>query len=748
MTVARKDLIAIMAAMAMTPAVVAQENVSDRVYLEADVLIDNQEEGIMTAEGNVVARYGQRQLTADRVIYNLETQQVHAVGNVRIIDPDGTVRVADEIEVDGSLDDGVAANFAAQLPQNAVVVARTASREGDGTNSLEYAIYTACPICEEEGTEPTWSLRARRAVQNTETQMITYEGAVFELFGVPVLYLPYFAHPDPSTDRRSGFLTPTPELSSKLGFVYQQPYYWAISPSSDLTITPKLHTNVNSALDLEYRRRFYSGRLNVSGSMAYDFEFNSNGERQFFDTAGDVVEDPSSYTGVLIPSEEKFRGHIFAEGDFEISDVWSWGFSIEEVSDDLYLRRYDISDWNTPRGIVDSNPQRLINQLYFVGQSENFYADVMSFHTQGLLRTDDDGDFARVTPSIYANQILDFGDRGLTSLEAGMAILDRSGGNDTRRFTASADWQNSYISPGGLVLEPLLRVRGDYFDYSVQGTNLVPAYEESETRGYGLAAATLRWPLVRHSGTSRIIVEPIMTLAYSDATVANSLIPNEDSTKFELDHAVLFDADPFTQQDLVETGARVAAGVRTAYSMNNGFTFRSTFGRRWRDEADPYFSYASNLSGTQSDYLVGGAIEFGNIFDLATNLRLDDDFEVQRVETSASVDWGRFSGRIAYFNVSDNISMELIPEARQAINLNARIELTDSVTFLYRINRNLETDLNQQHAFAFRWSDECSFFQIGYEQREINDRGVGNSESITFGFGFNTLGRVTSGNFD
>ncbi|HBH89550.1 MAG TPA: LPS-assembly protein LptD, partial [Hyphomonadaceae bacterium] len=157
----RNDLLAIMAMMAFTPAVVAQDFSSDRVYLEADVLIDNQDEGIMIAEGNVVARYADRQLTADRVIYNLQEQKVHAIGNVRIVDPDGTVRVAEELEVDGSLSDGVAANFAAQLPQNAVVVARTAARDDSGSNSLEYAIYTACPICEEEGSQPTWSLRAR-----------------------------------------------------------------------------------------------------------------------------------------------------------------------------------------------------------------------------------------------------------------------------------------------------------------------------------------------------------------------------------------------------------------------------------------------------------------------------------------------------------------------------------------------------------------------------------------------------------
>ena len=52
----RNDLLAIMAMMAFTPAVVAQDFSSDRVYLEADVLIDNQDEPKGTRVFGPVAR--------------------------------------------------------------------------------------------------------------------------------------------------------------------------------------------------------------------------------------------------------------------------------------------------------------------------------------------------------------------------------------------------------------------------------------------------------------------------------------------------------------------------------------------------------------------------------------------------------------------------------------------------------------------------------------------------------------------
>lgn len=737
-------------AMALTPAVVAQVAEAPKVYLEADVLIDDQKNGVMIAEGDVVARYEGRELSADKVIYNLTTKKVRAIGNVRIMDPDGTVRNAEEIEVDEKLSDGVATQFAAQLPEGAVVVARSVTREENGTNRLDNAIYTACPICEEEGSTPTWTLRARRAVQNAETKMITYEGAILEIKGVPVLYLPYFAHPDPTSGRRSGLLMPTPELSSKLGFVYEQPYYWSISPSQDLTITPKLYSNVNSALDLNYRRRFYSGAVRADISLAYDYLFDSNGDRQFLDSQGNIVRDPSTYTGALTPSESEMRGHIFAEGLFDIDEVWKWGFGIESASDDLYIRRYNISDQNTRRGLLDTESQRMLNQLFVTGQTANFYADLAAYSVQGLKLGDDDDQFAKVVPMGFAEQVFDFGSNGVATAQASVAVLDRSEGFDSRRISSSLDWKNSYISPGGLILEPLARIRGDYYDFSFDtNATATPVPDETQTRGTAMAAATLRYPMIRRSGNMSIIVEPIATIAHSESNVDNIDIISEDSVFFQYDLPVLFKADPFTQYDLIEQGSRMAAGVRTTASFDNGIRVRGTLGRRWRSEADPAFSIGTNLDGTQSDYLVGGGFDMGQKLSIDTGFRIDNDGDILSVETTGSIQWWRFDTKATYFRFDEEISFNPLSKVTtEGISLNSKIKLTDSIQLLYLLNRNLTRKLNQSQQVALQWQDDCSFFRIGWQQSEVNDRGVGDSDSITFEFGFKTLGYITNSDFD
>ena len=217
----------------------AAEAADERVVLEADTVYELSGENSIVAEGNVEALYQGRTLRADRIVYNRTSEKVRAIGNVIIIDAEGSQQFADEMEVGSNLSDGYAIGFSARLAEGASVTANSAIRQPDGINSLDQVVYTSCEVCAEDRT-PTWTIRARRAVLDQESQMISYRDAVVEVAGIPVFYLPYLAHPDPSSDRRSGFLVPDAGISSKIGPFYKQPYYWAISESSDLTIAPLL----------------------------------------------------------------------------------------------------------------------------------------------------------------------------------------------------------------------------------------------------------------------------------------------------------------------------------------------------------------------------------------------------------------------------------------------------------------------------------------------------------------------------
>lgn len=698
----------------------SQSESAQPVVLEADYVYENTNDNTIIAEGNVEALYEGRILRADRLIYDKATDKVRASGNVVIIDTDGSQQFADEVQVNSDLTDGYAIGFSARLTDGASVVSNAAIRQNTGINALEQVIYTACPVCEEDKT-PTWSIRARRAVLDQETQMISYRDAVFELMGIPVFYFPYLAHPDPSSDRRSGLLIPSLGNSSKLGWFYQQPYYWAISDYSDLTISPMLSENVNPLLELDYRKQFYSGALRINTSFTNEQDFDSDGEKF---------------------GEEKFRGHVYANGRFAISPGWQWGFGIEHQSDDLYDRRYDIDGQNDRRGLYVSQPRRLLNQLFLVGQGDSYYTDVSLLKFQGLRENDDDGELPTATPIFYGERYWDLGKYGYAAVNASSAILSRDAGADSRRISVGADWSDLNILPGGFTFEPFAEVRADYYalDEDVSG-------EANASRMLGNTGVRVAYPLVRPGKTVDLMIEPKIMAAIGFSNINDPAIPNEDSLLYEADESVLFEANSFGAFDLYEGDSKLAAGITARALWKNGVDISTTVGRRWRSRPDASFNTASNLEGTSSDWITSVTADFGSMLRIDTRARFDEDaFELNRIDAKLTTSYKRLQAVAQYYKIDESISPSGNPD--EGIFYRGSIRVTDQYSLIFGQLRDISENLNAQNQVGVAFEDECTRLELVYNRSELNDRTLGPEESIQIRFTLKSIGSFGSNEFD
>jgi LPS-assembly protein len=709
---------------------------SDQVLLRADMITDDVKNLVTTAEGNVEVRVGQRMLRADRLVYDQNKQTMRAQGNVQIVDENGGVQFADEIEADEDFRNGFATRFSTRLGGNAIATASSAVRTDGTRNALEQVVYTGCPICEENGNEPTWSLRSRRAVQNTETQMITYQDAVLEIKGVPVLYLPYFAHPDPSSKRRSGFMVPDIGNDSRLGAFYEQPYYWAISPHQDVTIAPMFTSNVNPLIKIDYRKRFFSGYVAAETSFTFEKDFNNDGKF----------------------GEEEWRGHIYGVGRFNINQDWQWGFGVERQTDDLYDQRYDIDGEDDLRGLFASQPRQLLSQVFTTGQQEDFYFEGGAFLFQGLREGDIDEQFPKVVPSIFAQKVFDLGKNGQIATDFSAVALFREAAEtlpnndpalgtldtlDAARATASADWGSQYIVGPGLVVEPFAMGRGDFYRVD----NGSGAGSQDISRLLGLAGVQVSYPFIRRGDSVDIIVEPVAMIAYGNKSANNNDLPNEDSLVFEADESNLFKPNPNSNYDLWEGGGRAALGVSATARIGKDVELSTLFGKRFREDADPAFNQVSNLSGTESDYVASVKAEFGSALRTGARLRLDENFNVNRLDLDTNVNWWRLSGSARYFRVDkDNPTTPGVTEQDEGLIWRGNLKVTDRWSAVVAQQRNLVLKENIGLSIGIGYQDECSYFLLAYERSGGRDRTLGPSEGIRFTFALTGLGGASSDN--
>ncbi len=712
---------------------VAQEQVEtgQTVSVRSERLIEDRENQQVIYEGDVEARFDDRILRADRVIYDLKNEIVRAQGNVEIVDADGGVRFADEIQVDEQFENGFALNFSTRMKEGGIATASSAVREEGRLNALEQMSYTACSICAESEGTPTWAIRAKRAVQNQETQMLSYQHAVVEIKGVPVFYVPYLAHPDPSAGRRSGFLPPTPGASSTLGLKYKQPYYWAISPYQELTIAPTVYQRVNPVIEVNHRKRFWSGFVDTDFSFTYDKDFDSDGEP-------------------LPLAEDTWRSHLFGKGVFQISPDWKWGYGLELQSDSLYDLKYDISDVNEVRGLYSSPARQLLSQFYTQGQTENFYAELGLLRFQSLRTRAIPAEVPLVLPTLFAEKYFDLGDLGQLSLAGSSAVIDRDIGVSSARVTADVNWRDRNILGPGLVLEPFAELRADAYDIK-DTTDQVE--EKTRSRVLGLAGAQLSWPLQNRVGAFDVIIEPTVMAAWGTEGANNDGIPNEDALAFESDATTLFKPNGASNYDLWEGGTRYSAGLSATANWGRNNSITGIFGRRWREAADPRFEISSNLNGTDSDYVAASGLTLGRTFSVDTRLRLDDEgFDLKRVDARATVDYWRVSASTQYFRLADDLVSAAIRSdtlrTGEGAVFQGRFDMTDNWSVIAGFDRNLEESFNVRQSYGIAYEDDCSYFELTYERNQLNDASLEPSESINFRFSLKSLGEAGSSNFD
>ncbi|MDP1632023.1 MAG: LPS assembly protein LptD [Caulobacter sp.] len=694
-------------------------------YLESDLLIQDDDNQVITARGEVEIRYRGRTLRAGEVIYNIATGVITARDSVVIIDPTGGVSFADTMILDEELRAGVAKGFSARLEGNIKIAAASAVRRGDMVNELDRAIYTPCEICAADPAKPpTWSIRADKVVQDREKRIIYYRNAVIDMFGVPIFYAPVFWHPDPSAERASGLLPPKILGSERRGLSYEQPYAWIISPSEDLVISPQINTRVNPFLNLQWRRRFQSGEVSARFGYTYEHDLNSEGDR----------------IGKLTS-----RSFVLANGAFEIDEKWRWGFAAERASEDLIFDKYDVGDIEARRGLIASDDKRLTSQIFAVRQDARSYFSIAALSVQGLRPGDNDRTFPTVAPLIegawepegpvLGGRLRLSGSAVALTREQSQLVATQPGA-DSRRATLGMDWRRTATFANGLRLSPFVQARADAYSLS----DLPPpnaGQSDTVTRAMGVVGMDVSYPLFRRDGDRTIVLEPLVQIALSPETRRDALIPNEDSVVLEFDESNLMRADKFPGFDLYEGGQRLNVGGRATVLYDDGRGASLLVGRSFRAEPDVQFPARTGLQTRSSDWVVAAEGTPATGITFFTRARFDaSNWDVRRMEAGVDVDFDRARGFVRYLRDSQDLTN--VP--REDIDFAGEVMIAGNWGVTFAGVRDVENDVWRRQEIGGVYRDDCLDLAVVWVHEETYNRSLGPSDSVVLRLTLATLG--------
>ncbi len=759
----------------------------DAIYIEADSTVRTGD--VITADSTgadrVLARFRDATLRAGTVSYDLGLGIASADRQVEFSDPAGNVVFASHLELDADLRAGAAVDFATRFSNGASLMAATAVRRSENVNQLNYALFTPCPICDAEGNArvPSIAIQAETVVQDEDLRAVLYRNAVFRVGGVPVFYLPAFAHPDPTVERASGFLVPTPSYDEGRGMSLEIPYLRVVSPSEDWLISPQLNTDVAPLLNLQWRRRFVDGMVVARGGYTYDRSFGD------FDLDGDGDAESNVKYG-----DRTSRSYFLGHGRFDPQGPWRWGFTIERVSDKTLFDRYDIRDPYQDNGLYYGDQRRLISQLYAERQAARSYLSIAAFGLQSLRVTrfdavtpalnefEADGALPVVGPLVEARwepagPVLG----GRLRLRGSAVALFRGDyvaspvlrpaaipagptaglpGVDSRRISGQAEWRRTLISPLGVRWEPFADVRADL--YSVDDLPPLPGLEEDIiSRGRATAGLDISYPLFRRMGPEAdLILEPMLQMSASTASDLDPRIPVEDSQTLELDESSLFRTDRFPGYDQHEGGLRTTLGARATLRWAGGRQASLFVGRSYRSEEEPDFLTPApdgpgrlydptGLASRTSDWVVQGSFSPSDRIRGWGHATLDPSGQVRRAETALDGRWGRRNlATVSYIIDRANPVAGPLNRNYEFVQLSGQQFVYGNWGVTASGIADLERDIITRSEVALLFDDDCFRFEIGFRRDNTRVRPTGPSEGVFVRLNLATFGGTGYGRSD
>jgi LPS-assembly protein len=620
-----------------------------QVDFAADQLNYENNTDIVTASGDVrMASEGNR-VRADRIVWNRKTGQVHALGNVVVVNPSGDTAYGDDVELTDTLKDGVVNNLLLVLADGSRLAAQRGTRT-NGVTTLDHAAYSPCPVLSEDGCpkKPSWQITAVRIIHDPAGKKLTFKGARVEMFGVPILVLPILTQPL-GDGGAGGFLVPNLSYNRINGFEIGLPYYLKMGTNRDLTITTHAYTAALPGLETDYRALTSNGAYKISA----------------FATYGTFIPIDQAN----LPSERAFRWSLDATGKFQLDPEWSISGTLRRVSDRTFLLRYDRSYEDRLRSNIN---------IEHIDDSSYFSASVWAVQT--LRALDPQGQIPVAAPIIdYRKRIADPVLGGIFDVQLNTLALTRTAGQDTQRAFAGLRWDLRKMTSLGQEVVFTAYGRGDIYHSEQNAATRIVQYQGLpgfQSRAIGALAAEIRWPFIGEfmGGTQRIT--PRIQLVASPPA-RNLNIPNEDSRSVDLEDSNLFALNRFPGYDRWEGSSRVTYGLDYAFDRP-GLTVLANVGQSYRfSSAAMIFPDGTGLTNQTSDIVGRVTVKYKNFVEVTQRFRFDkDNFALRRNEVDATIGSQSTYFSVGYLKLNRNIDPALEDlRDREEIRLGGRVQI-------------------------------------------------------------------------
>ena len=561
-------------------------------------------------------------------------------------------------------------------------------------SKISKGVFTSCK--QNDNCTP-WSIKAREIIHDKNKREIFYNNAVLKIYDFPVLYFPKFFHPDPTVDRRSGFLKPQLNNSNVLGNSFSIPYYSVLAQNKDLTTIPFIFENNLQMVQNEYRE------INKNSNLYANFGFVNN------------------YKSTLNNKKNSIF-NLFANYDLNL-DLENYSYSnlflsIEKVTNDTFLKVFDTHFQDNI--LKPKDYDNLKNEIKISLTNENYSLKSGLITYENLQKINSDRyeyifpyyDYnTKINYSFFGGEI-NFSSSGSNIINNTNQLKSNINNNinyNSREFT-SFDGVQSFFSINTKNLNTVGKNNSEY--------KSSPQIEILNELNYNLS-----YPLLKQNEYNINYLTPKALLKINPSDMKNySTLDRVVNVNNIFNHNRL-------GLDSFESGRSLTLGLdfKKENSENLNKFFEIKLASVFRDKEENFMPKKSTLNKKNSNLFGSINNNFSDFFNINYNFAINNNYN--------SIEYSNLSTR---FNMNNfTTKFDLLKENGEMGNSNFienntsyRFDDQNFITFKTRRNRKL--NLTEYYDLVYEYRNDCLSAGIKYNKTYYEDRDLKPSENLFF----------------
>ena len=691
---------------------------SDKYTLEGrDIIVDNKNKIINSKKASILTDLDGNTIYLNTFEYLANKNVFKSIGPVKIIDNKKNNFEFSQIYIDTKKNEILGADAKAFMndqkfksyKKNKPRIFANNLISNKEQSTFVKSVFTLCDYRKDDKCPP-WSIQSSKMLHDNKKKTIYYDNAIIKIYDIPVFYFPRLSHPDPSVERRSGFLPPSISDTKNLGEGVSIPYFFDIASNKNFTLTSRLYGSENPLFYGEYHQA-----LNDSFLMA-DFGYTEGYKKT------SVTKKDGEKSHFFSKYIKNFKGKNDSENSFTIVT--------QDISKDKYLKLYKIKS-----NLVDFNIDTLETSLNFTHQSDEIFLGIDASVYETIKDSYEDK-FEYILPEITFDKIL-LNDEKIGSLELQTNYKIRNyDTNKLENFLINDfNWVSRNIGSNSGVDTKFL---GNLKNINYETKNVDKYKEDTTNELFGAVGLLSELNLKKNKKNSDHFLTPKILIRLSPGSM------RQEDNGSRLNPTTAFNINRINDINNYETGISSTIGFDYKIQKgNNDSDFDLSIAQVINEKENKKMADKTSMNEKLSDLVGTTNYNFNKNVNLKYDFSVDQNYkDINYSEISTSILFDSLNLNFGYLNENKHIGDQ------KYLTTKMNLRNKEDGLFSFEQKRNLITNSSEFYNLSYEYINDCLRAGLVYRREFYNDSELEPENSLMFKITLVPFGKIDTPGFN